>query len=185
MPEAEELSPGIPAYQIGRRLEFYLAGQAQQQGSKSFKGWYRSKVTGRMVPKLPEANPHTQAWKLAVANAAQAAAEDAEWVRLGGPIQLGFVFQTNRPKRHYRTSSRGGQNAIDYSRLKKGAPQFVVGQPDLSHLVRALEDALTMAGNVWGDDKHVAAYGPWAMKVYGTPGLWVRVEELIEVEDEA
>lgn len=67
-----------------------------------------------------------------------------------GPVILDAVFTFPRPASHYRT----GRNA---HLLRPSAPRFPAGRPDLSHLVRAVEDSLTAMAFV--DDARIVDYG--------------------------
>ena len=61
-----------------------------------------------------------------------------------GPAKLELVFTFPRPKSHVLKS--GG--------LAKGAPAHKTSSPDLSKLIRCVEDSLTDA-KVWTDDSYV------------------------------
>lgn len=67
----------------------------------------------------------------------------------GEPLAIGAVFCIKRPKGHYGT----GRNA---RRLK---PQFVTawptGKPDLSNLLKLVEDGIVLAGLIPDDDQIV------------------------------
>lgn len=67
-----------------------------------------------------------------------------------GPIGVSMVFCTARPRSHYRT----GRNA---KLLRDDAPLRPTSRPDLSHLIRAVEDALTDAGLI-KDDALIVEY---------------------------
>jgi len=94
----------------------------------------------------------------ATARVMQAAKEllDAggEPFKVGEPLAISAVFFVKRPKGHYGT----GRNA---RRLK---PQFAkawpTGKPDLSNLVKLVEDGLVLAGLLPDDDQIVRLDGP-------------------------
>lgn len=65
--------------------------------------------------------------------------------------------------------------------LRKGKPHHKVSKPDLSKLLRAIEDSLTDA-KIWADDSHVVSIH--ISKLYAEeldqPGVRVHVLELDE-----
>lgn len=73
---------------------------------------------------------------------------------LDGPLQLVVTFTVPRPKGHY--GARG---------LRPSAPRFPSVRPDVTKLLRAVEDAIT--GVVWRDDAQVITQH--ACKLYGEP----------------
>lgn len=87
-------------------------------------------------------------WRAVVADTAAAAM--ASRPLIDAAVGLDAVFTLPRPKSHSRT----GRNA---HLLRDAAPMFPLGAPDLSHLVRAAEDALT--GVVLVDDARIVDYG--------------------------
>lgn len=161
------------------RFSFRVWGRAQQRGSKKPMHVRRndgSLVIGKNGQPLvvtPDANPKSRNWMNAVREAAaQAMADAAEEKRevslrqpLTGPILLTVRFYFGRPKSHYGT----GRNA---QTLKKSAPQYCARAPDLSKLVRSLEDAMT--GVIYRDDCQVVRYRE-VMK------LWTDGQECTEV----
>ncbi len=85
-----------------------------------------------------------------------------------GPLYLGIIFTMIRPKGHYGT----GRNA---EKLKGSAPEYPTGKPDLTKLIRGLEDALT--GIVWRDDAQIVKQT--VVKEYGKiPGAYISVRRL-------
>lgn len=73
---------------------------------------------------------------------------------VSGPLMLAVRFVVPRPKGHY--GARG---------LRPSAPAYPTTRPDITKLLRAVEDALT--GIVWRDDAQVVEQV--ARKVYGEP----------------
>lgn len=69
-----------------------------------------------------------------------------------GPIRLAIVLCVARPRAHY--GAKGS--------LKLSAPTYPTTRPDLTKLVRAIEDALT--GVIWRDDAQVVSQT--VMKIY-------------------
>jgi Holliday junction resolvase RusA-like endonuclease len=67
---------------------------------------------------------------------------------LEGPVQCSLVFELPRPRGHYGTGRNAGT-------LRPSAPLYPGVAPDLDKLVRAVFDAVSDAGTVWGDDAQV------------------------------
>lgn len=117
-----------------------VLGQPQAQGSKT-----------RTRYGMREANTELRPWRNTVTyTAIDQVTGVSGYAKLRGPLQLAAAFSFRRPKSHYRT----GRNA---HLLRDSAPLFPTGKPDLSKLVRAVEDGLTDAG-VWADDAQVVDY---------------------------
>ena len=99
-------------------------------------------------------------WKAHVARAAVEAM--GERPLLEGPLLLRVTFTIDRPLRHF--GARG---------LRPSAPPRPIVRPDLTKLLRPVEDALT--GIVWHDDAQVVVQ--LAEKRYGNPvGVHVVVQ---------
>lgn len=111
-------------------LVFYAdaRGIPAPQGSKKHVG------RGRMV----EVSKKLKPWRKAVTQQAKAALPE-DWEPLDGPLHAEFTFHLPRPASAPKT---------------RDIP--AIRMPDLSKLVRAVEDALTDAG-VWVDDARVVA----------------------------
>lgn len=146
-------------------VSFTVYGVAQPAGSK---------VAGRTKDGrgfVRDAARKSAPWKRQVAQAAG----DAVWTvqeaglyqvtsgLLDGPLALRCNFYVPRPKSH--TGKRG---------LLPSAPIYPTTRPDVTKLVRAVEDALT--GVVWRDDAQVVSQA--AAKHYGEPA---RVEVEVSV----
>jgi crossover junction endodeoxyribonuclease RusA len=135
-------------------VAFWVAGLAAPQGSKN--------------PWGGESSKQLRPWRNDV-KAAAAKAMGSEPPAFG-PIDLVCHFVFQRPKAHFGT---GGKAEV----LKESAPLFVVKQPDLDKLVRAIGDALT--GVVYRDDSQIASLH--TTKTYGDrPGVLIHTEDLIE-----
>lgn len=143
-------------------LTFFVPGVPVAQGSKKSLGPGRPWIEANKDRLMP--------WRDSVAHAARAAWgqwEADDWL-FPGPVRLDLVFSFPRPKSHYRTGSHAGE-------LRADAPLWKTSAPDLSKLVRAVEDAITIAG-IWRDDAQVAQLH--AVKQYAhTPGLAVTIED--------
>lgn len=84
------------------------------------------------------------------------------------PIELQVDFYFARPKNHYRTGKFAG-------RLKDNAPAWHISRPDLTNLVKFVEDSLN--GIFWRDDSTIARVR--TNKLYSDkPRTEIIVEEL-------
>lgn len=136
----------IPAFdQLGQTVHpaptmagvrFTVRGIPRPQGSKRA---FRNKHTDRITQ--VEMSPHVAAWRDTVGNAADVAMAGRS--PLEGPVRLTLEFRFPRPASH-----RGAKG------LKPSAPRVHAQQPDLSKLVRAVEDALSTIA--FRDDARVA-----------------------------
>jgi Holliday junction resolvase RusA-like endonuclease len=141
-------------------LRFFAAGIPQPQGSKT-----RNRFGG-----VRDANPQTRPWRDTVAwEARHARGKDPTLV---GPVTVNMVFTFPHRKSHYRSGRYRHE-------LKASAPVYHTSKPDSDKLVRAVFDALTIAG-VIHDDAQVADHR--AIKIYpvtadGSTGVTVEVRE--------
>lgn len=104
-------------------LRFQVFGRPAPQGSKT-----PTKYGG-----FRESSKYLKPWRDAVALAAKQAMNEAQvFEPFSGPVSLNLTFFIERP-----------------AKSKWGV--YPAGTPDLSKLLRAVEDALTSAG-VWADD---------------------------------
>ena len=85
---------------------------------------------------------------------------------LSGPLKLKIVFLMPRPKNHYKKVKGFG------TKLKDDAPLYHTIRPDITKLIRSLEDALT--GIIWNDDAQIVNQS--STKIYSNvPGVMVYV----------
>lgn len=82
-------------------------------------------------------------WRRNVQAAALEAAEQVSWEATRQPLELTVRFYLPRPKVHY--NAKGA--------VKSSAPSLHTTKPDLTKLLRAVEDALT--GILWHDDSQI------------------------------
>ena len=129
-----------------RSVSFTVYGLAAPAGSKTL--GYNS--GGKAF--VRDASKRSAPWKKQVAREAALAMDGSPL--LDGALRLGVVFTVPRPKGHY--GARG---------LRPSAPQYPTVRPDVTKLLRAVEDALT--GIVWRDDSQVVWQVAW--KEYGEP----------------
>lgn len=123
-------------------LTVFVPGLPATAGSKT--GRILKYPDGRSRVILMPANKGQKPWMEAVKYAVYDVF-DGPMVK-DAAVHLSASFYFMRPKSHFRS----GKNA---DRLKKCAPAFHVYKPDLSKLVRCVEDAMT--GLVWRDDSQV------------------------------
>jgi Holliday junction resolvase RusA-like endonuclease len=133
-----------------RRVDFTVYGKAEPGGSK-LAG--QRKDGTRFVR---DDNPKVKEWMGRVA-AVAADAMDGEAL-LTGALTLRITFYVVRPAGHLGTGRNAGT-------VKRSAPEHPTTRPDLTKLVRAVEDALK--GVVWRDDSQVV----WQQvgKTYAAP----------------
>jgi len=155
----------------GLLLRFTVNGNPRPQGSK------RALPVGKPCPVckrsrtvlVEHADAKLKRWRKDVTTAAREA-----WggrAPLDQPLILGARFLFPRPPSHLKKS--GG--------LRKGKPQTKQDAPDLSKLVRAVEDALTDA-KVWTDDQRVVGYSTIA-KDYTRDAHAIGVEVVVQSWD--
>lgn len=139
------------------RVAFTVLGVPAPQGS--FRA-ATSRNTGRAF--LVQSCKRTMPWRQEVAAVAERAMGGRKL--LDGPAALTVHFVLPRPRSHH--GRRG---------LRPSAPKHPTTKPDLSKLVRAIEDALT--GTVWVDDSLVV-YTMTHKRYDDTapPGAYVEVE---------
>lgn len=140
------------------RIAFKVEGRPASAGSKSI---FINKKTGK--PIVAPACKSSKNWMKQVKLAAQCAYKGKPTEL---PIHLHLRFEFVRPKRHFGT----GRNK---DVRKNDAPICHIVKPDLTKIVRAVEDALT--GVIWKDDCQVVAQ--YNTKAYGEKeGVLVLVE---------
>ena len=129
-----------------RSVSFTVHGKAQPAGSKTA----GKTKEGRLF--VRDSSGGSAPWKRQVAAAAGEAMQGAPLFE--GALRLAVVFTVPRPQGHY--GARG---------LRPSAPEHPTVRPDVTKLLRAVEDAMT--GVVWRDDSQVVWQVAW--KEYGEP----------------
>jgi len=128
----------------------------------------RIEVAGLPVPWAAAAHNHRQGGRfIPNRQARQAARFIAAWETTGAErivrpegVLLGCVFEVVRPSSHYwRGGVRGGPPV-----LRPDAPPAPTGRPDLSNLLKLVEDSLTT--HAWEDDDQIVNVVE-LRKVYG------------------
>ncbi len=136
-------------------LSFVVLGRPQPAGSKkAFAVRRGGELTGRVA--VVDDAKHSRSWKHDVAVVARQAVAGAPV--LEGPLDLDVVFVVARPKGHYGT----GRNL---RQIRASAPALPTVKPDVTKLLRAVEDALT--GVIYRDDAQIVKQH--AEKHYGWP----------------
>jgi len=140
-------------------VSFRVDGTPKPQGSKS---GFSPVGTSHVVQ--VEAVKGLKPWRARVVAAARSKWDGA--APLDEPVHVWAYFWMPRPKAHYRTGRFTGQ-------LRDDAPTWQTSKPDGDKLLRAVLDALTIAG-VLKDDALVCVAE--ARKLYSSrPGVTVHV----------
>lgn len=137
------------------RFSCTVFGKPQPAGSK--RGFVNPRTGGVIIT---DANKNAKSWQQEVASAAimtKSLIPFDEPIETG-PLSLVLSFFVTRPKGHYGTGRNKG-------RVRDSAPGLPAVKPDLTKLVRAVEDALT--GVVWRDDAQIVFQT--VGKFYGLP----------------
>lgn len=122
-------------------------------------------------PMIYESTKGHSAWRVKVTRMATVAMREQGHELIDGPVVLGVRFRFSRPPSHVLKSGE----------LAKGAPLAKISSPDLSKLVRCVEDSLTDA-EAWTDDSYVTRLV--ASKMYAKPGEVVGVEVTVAAVSE-
>ena len=148
---------------MGTEIKFTVYGGPQQAGSKKpftpkrKDGTYVTRPGGTLATNIVDANEKKlKPWMALVRSAAL---EVYSGPLLCEPLGLVIDFYMPRLKGHFGTGRNRGK-------LKESAPKYQSVMPDLTKLVRGLEDALK--GIIWQDDALVSISGPH-IKFYGEP----------------
>lgn len=152
------------------RFSFFVPGVPATAGSKKA---FVNRKTGR--PMIVDDCKKGPSWRESVQVAAFKKLNPlGEHPLIDEPIELNVVFFFTRPKGHLRTGEK------HRGELKPNAPNWPTKPPDVTKLLRALEDALT--GVVWRDDASVVVQA--ARKVYADrPGAFVTISPALFPSD--
>ena len=143
-------------------IKFFVAGIPAPAGSK--KAFINPRRPN--VPIVTDDSKRSRPWENQISGVAL-----ERWDRppLDGELAIKMVFYFPRPKSHFGT----GKNS---SKLKASAPAHHTTKPDLTKLIRAVEDALT--GVLWRDDALVYKQEAWKLYTnyeFATPGVWIYI----------
>ncbi len=140
-------------------ITFFVSGEPATAGSKH--AFPFRKANGKLGVSVTHDNPKAKGWMEWVGfNASQHFIEP-----IAGPVRLVLEFQLGRPVSHF--TKKGD--------LKKGKSEFHLFKPDLTKMVRAVEDGLT--GIAYKDDSQVVEQVN--RKRYSeTIGVWITIEAI-------
>lgn len=140
----------------------WVPGVPRPQGSKTHLGGGRMRESSR----------HVKPWRGRVVLEVRRAGWQLRRIPAGIPVAVDLTFVMPRPQAHYR---RGKSCHL----LRDGAPHWHTSHTgDLDKLVRAVLDALTIAG-AYTDDSQVAQLA--ATSVYDRdPGVHIRLTTLTQ-----
>lgn len=165
-------------------FECFVPGIPRPQGSK----------TRNANGSMREASKYVKEWRMAVHVMALKAfgTPFAGCGRqpLDGALMLGVEFLFPRPKKHWcrcsactrrKTGACPRVHRRDGAILRNAAPVYMTGKPDKDKLVRAVGDALVLAGVVRDDSLFVKDHES-GCKRYANPGeqpgAWIRIWKL-------
>lgn len=150
-------------------ITFVVFGKAAPAGSKrgfvirNKSGAIVTRKNGSPVVAITDANPNSREWKNLVTDCAR---QNYRGDLLRGPLRLTLKFFRPRPKGHI--GSKG------HTKAGRAMPH-PTSKPDVTKLVRGVEDALT--GIVWADDAQIV--DQHASKQWGEPARCeITIEEL-------
>lgn len=152
-------------------ISFFVAGDPKPAGSKRGIPIYRGhkghkEFTGHVA--VVDACESSQDWKRTVHIESKQQFLAAKHPMFTGPVTLTLVFAMRRPKAHFGS----GKNLLI---VKPSAPKDHVIKPDVTKLVRAVEDALT--GVAWVDDAQVVEQKVFKYYAVFEPGVSITIEE--------
>jgi Holliday junction resolvase RusA-like endonuclease len=176
-PDFECFVPGIPRPQGSKTRN---ANGSMRESSKYVKGW-RADI----------AEVAARAWANEIKLKGEGTGVYAKREPLDEPLMFGVEFLFPRPKTHFRKCisthltagfARQCKNCLGTGRMVKyDAPKYVTGKPDKDKLIRAVGDALVMAGVVRDDSLFVRDHES-GCKRYANPGqepgAWIRIWRL-------
>jgi len=122
-------------------IRFEVPGKASPSGSK--KAFVHNR-TGKVI--VMDTAKNKDLWQNMVSLVARKAVSEQSWPKQSQAVSLCVVFRFRRPKSHFGS----GKNL---NVMKDTSPPCHTQKPDLTKLVRCLEDALT--GIAWNDDCQV------------------------------
>ena len=144
-------------------IDFWVPGDPAPAGSKT---GFSPKGSTRVI--IRDACERTKPWQSWVKECAVKAYQGP---LLTEAMKLQMIFTMPRPLSHYRSGKRANP-------LKPTAPLYHTNAPDVTKLIRAVEDACTSV--VWADDAQVVRTEGW--KFYETwehpRGVLVVIEQL-------
>jgi Holliday junction resolvase RusA-like endonuclease len=138
-------------------LTFTVYGHPQPGGSKRAVPVFRNgERTGQY--NVIDTNRKAHSWRQEIASAASIAMTARGLELLRGPLGLEVMFVVQRPQGHYSTGRNRDQ-------VRLSAPPFPATRPDLTKLLRCLEDSLS--STCWRDDSQICRQ--IVTKLFGVP----------------
>jgi len=140
----------------------FVKGIPAAQGSKRFLG---ASKAGK--PRFEEASKSLPGWRKSIRDALLPLMEGRDL--LDGPLEVQARFVFLRPQHHYVAGDRSRP-------LKPSAPVWHAQAPDLSKLLRGMEDELN--GVVWTDDSRIAMFADPQKRWGSQPGMEIAIRRL-------
>ena len=145
-------------------ITFKVYGTPKPAGSKRAFPIRRGGVfTGRVA--VVDDCAKSRDWKQQVSSAAAQAMSGIVTGLIEGPLKLKVSFYLSRPIGHFRTGAHAGT-------LRQSAPRWPAVRPDLTKLVRAVEDAMLHV--VYRDDAQIVCQE--IAKRYASSQTYVEIE---------
>lgn len=161
---------------VGKEIHFTVVGKPQQRGSKQANVRYDRSgkpITkdGRILTFAKDDNDKSKEWMNLVRDKAVECMNGVPMME--GPVMLTAKFYFLRPAGHFGTGKNAGI-------IKDSAPLNYCGTPDLSKLLRCVEDGLSQL--VYRDDRQIFTYGHQTGKYWTTetPRVEVVVTEFVK-----
>jgi Holliday junction resolvase RusA-like endonuclease len=141
----------------------FVKGTPAPQGSK--RAFHNPKAPNK--PIMKESSKRLPGWRSEIRRVLTPLVEGREL--LDGPLEVHVRFVFQRPQSHHVANDRSRP-------LRPNAPVFHAQAPDLSKLLRGMEDDLN--GLVWTDDSRIARFVA-PVKVWGSqPGMELAVRRI-------
>lgn len=145
----------------------FVKGTPAPQGSKRFLGMTAPSDGSKARPKFKESSKLLPVWRKDIRAALEPLMEGRPL--LDGPIEVRVRFWFLRPQHHHVAGDRNRP-------LKLNAPTYHAQAPDLSKLLRGMEDDLNKL--VWTDDSRIARFVD-PVKLWGEqPGMEISIRTI-------
>lgn len=145
----------------------FVKGTPAPQGSKKWLGVTKPKDGSRPKPRFEESSKLLPGWRSEIRRVMTPLMDGREL--FDGPLEVHARFVFLRPQHHHI----GGDRTRP---LKPGAPVYHAQAPDLSKLLRGMEDDLNKL--VWTDDSRIARFVD-PVKVWGSqPGMELAIRRI-------
>jgi Holliday junction resolvase RusA-like endonuclease len=145
----------------------FVKGTPAPQGSKKWLGVTTPKDGSRGKPRFEESSKGLKGWRSEIRRVVTPLMEGREL--LDGPLEVRVRFVFQRPQHHHVAGDRSRP-------LKANAPVYHAQAPDLSKLLRGMEDDLNKL--VWTDDSRIARFVD-PVKVWGSqPGMELSIRRI-------